>query len=198
MPRAVHLQLGFPLAPTFGFSLDSSLSVSLHQHVRACIRILADRPAPGCIPQPQDPLHNQRPRQGPGASPLTAVLLTRCARRQVYRAAQNLARIIAYLFLVRGNAVSAARWTALKAHLALGRKRACSWLCRCVHAAETHAVLQLGKPLEHLQAALRAYQTAGLASSGEQAMLVLRQLCYFGYLTYDALVWVRRASLSLC
>jgi peroxin-11B len=59
-------------------------------------------------------------------------------------------------------------------------------------------VLQLGKPVEHLQAALRAYQTAGLASSGEQAMLVLRQLCYFGYLTYDALVWVRRVSPVLC
>lgn len=43
--------------------------------------------------------------------------------------------------------------------------------------------------MEHLQAALRAYQTSGVAA--EQITTVGRQLAYFGYLTYDAFVWVR-------
>lgn len=49
--------------------------------------------------------------------------------------------------------------------------------------------MRLGKPLEHLQAALRAAQISGDAS--EQLTAIGRQLSYFGYLTYDALVWVR-------
>lgn len=48
-------------------------------------------------------------------------------------------------------------------------------------------MLRLAKPLEHLQAALRASQTRG--EKGEQITTIARQLSYFGYLTYDAIVW---------
>ena len=49
-------------------------------------------------------------------------------------------------------------------------------------------VMRLGKPLEHLQAALKAATAAG--KPAEQLTTIGRQLGYFGYLTYDALVWV--------
>jgi len=46
--------------------------------------------------------------------------------------------------------------------------------------------MRLGKPIEHLQAALRAT----FAGSGEEIVTtVARQLSYSGYLTYDAIVW---------
>jgi peroxin-11B len=45
----------------------------------------------------------------------------------------------------------------------------------------------LGKPIENLQAAFRATQTAG--PLGEQLTAVARQVAYFLYLTYDAIVW---------
>lgn len=47
--------------------------------------------------------------------------------------------------------------------------------------------MRLAKPVEHLQAALRATQTTG--PLGEQFVTVGRQLAYFLYLTYDAIVW---------
>jgi peroxin-11B len=50
------------------------------------------------------------------------------------------------------------------------------------------SVLRLGKPLEHLQAALRAAQSAD--DLKEQLTTIARQLAYFGYLAYDAVVWV--------
>ena len=48
-------------------------------------------------------------------------------------------------------------------------------------------MLRLVKPVEHLQAALRATQTTG--PLGEQLTTVARQLAYFFYLAYDAIVW---------
>jgi peroxin-11B len=48
--------------------------------------------------------------------------------------------------------------------------------------------MRLGKPVEHLQAALRAAQSP--TELGEQLATVGRQLAYFGYLTYDATIWV--------
>ena len=42
---------------------------------------------------------------------------------QVCRAVQYFARFFAWLLLSRGYKIQAARWDALKAHLALGRKR---------------------------------------------------------------------------
>lgn len=57
--------------------------------------------------------------------------------------------------------------------------------------------MRLGKPVEHLQAALRAVHTQ--ADAGEQITTIGRQLGYFGYLTYDAIVWVcRDVLLVIC
>lgn len=49
-------------------------------------------------------------------------------------------------------------------------------------------VMRLGKPVEHLQAALRASFASGPAL--EQITTIGRQIGYFGYLTYDTFVWV--------
>lgn len=52
--------------------------------------------------------------------------------------------------------------------------------------------MRLGKPIEHLQAALRATFATG---PGEEIVTTIaRQLSYFGYLTYDAIVWASLAS----
>ena len=50
--------------------------------------------------------------------------------------------------------------------------------------------------MEHLQAALRAAQSAG--DLKEQLTTIARQLGYFGYLAYDAVVWVcaRRSRIT--
>ncbi|KAJ3788987.1 peroxisomal biogenesis factor 11 [Lentinula aff. detonsa] len=90
---------------------------------------------------------------------------------QAYRAIQYFARFYAWFLLSRGEKESAARWNALKTHLATARK-----------------LLRLGKPLEHLQAALKAALASGPA--GEQITTIGRQIGYFGYLSFDALVWV--------
>jgi len=50
-------------------------------------------------------------------------------------------------------------------------------------------VMRLFKPLEHLQAALKAIQSSGTPL--EQWTAIGRQLSYAGYLSFDALVWVR-------
>lgn len=49
-------------------------------------------------------------------------------------------------------------------------------------------VMRLGKPLEHLQAALRAAQNTD--HFGEQITTIGRQLAYTGYLAYDSIIWV--------
>jgi len=98
------------------------------------------------------------------------ILSTTLGRDKVYRLVQNFARFLAWVLLLRGNKIEAARWNALKSHLALGRK-----------------LLRLAKPIEHLQAALRALQAP--SENGESLLQVARQLCYFLYLSYDAFVW---------
>jgi len=95
---------------------------------------------------------------------------TNLGRDKLYRTVQYFSRFIAWFLLSRGNKAEAARWNALKNHLALGRK-----------------LMRLGKPVEHLQAALRAAQSS--TQLGEQITTIGRQLAYFGYLTYDAIVW---------
>jgi len=95
---------------------------------------------------------------------------TNLGRDKLYRTIQYLSRFLAWFFLSRGNKAEATRWNALKTHLALGRK-----------------LMRLGKPVEHLQAALRAAQSP--TELGEQLATVGRQLAYFGYLTYDATIW---------
>ena len=61
-----------------------------------------------------------------------------------------------------------------------------------MHPAARHCaldpVMRLGKPMEHLQAAFRAAQSHGEAA--QQITKVGRQLSYFGYLSYDTLIWV--------
>ncbi|KAH7883706.1 peroxisomal biogenesis factor 11 [Phlebopus sp. FC_14] len=98
---------------------------------------------------------------------------TNIGRDKLYRTVQYFSRFLAWYLLFRGNKAQAARWTALKNHLALGRK-----------------LMRLGKPVEHLQAALRAAQSTG--ETGEQLTAIGRQLAYFGYLTYDAVVWANQ------
>jgi peroxin-11B len=48
--------------------------------------------------------------------------------------------------------------------------------------------MRLGKPMEHLQAALKAGFAPG--PFAETITTIARQIGYFGYLTYDVLVWV--------
>ncbi|KAG8832447.1 Peroxisomal membrane protein PMP27 [Serendipita sp. 399] len=50
--------------------------------------------------------------------------------------------------------------------------------------------MRLGKPLEHLQAALKASQSIALPQqSAERYTAVARHLCYAGYLAFDSIVW---------
>ncbi|OCH96548.1 peroxisomal biogenesis factor [Obba rivulosa] len=106
----------------------------------------------------------------PVASRALKLLNTTLGRDKLYRAVQYFARFLAWFLLSREYKIEAARWNALKSHLALARK-----------------LLRLGKPLENLQAVLRALQTSG--ESGEQITTIGRHLGYFGYLTLDTLVW---------
>ncbi|KLO20233.1 peroxisomal biogenesis factor 11 [Schizopora paradoxa] len=106
----------------------------------------------------------------PTATQTLKVLGTTVGRDKVYRAVQFFARFLAWFLTDKGFATEAARWNSLKTHLAIGRK-----------------LMRLGKPLEHLQAALKAFFAQG--RPGEQITTIVRQLGYFGYLCYDALVW---------
>ncbi|KAH0838409.1 peroxisomal biogenesis factor 11-domain-containing protein [Lanmaoa asiatica] len=114
---------------------------------------------------------------------------TNLGRDKLYRTIQYLSRFLAWFFLSRGNKAEATRWNALKNHLALGRKRECAIIPSMLppRKPDPSAVMRLGKPLEHLQAALRAAQSP--TELGEQLATIGRQLAYFGYLTYDAIVW---------
>ncbi|KAG6911868.1 hypothetical protein DXG01_000115 [Tephrocybe rancida] len=100
---------------------------------------------------------------------------TTLGRDKAYRAVQYFARFFSWHLLNKGDKLDAARWNALKSHLGTARK-----------------LLRLGKPIEHLQAALRASFASGPAV--EQILTIGRQLGYFGYLSYDALVWTARLA----
>ncbi|KZT06820.1 peroxisomal biogenesis factor 11 [Laetiporus sulphureus 93-53] len=106
----------------------------------------------------------------PFVSQTLKVLGTTLGRDKIYRAVQYFSRFLAWHLLSRGYKIEAARWNALKSHLTLARK-----------------LMRIGKPLEHLQAALRAAQSPGEVA--EQITTICRQLGYFGYLSYDMLVW---------
>jgi peroxin-11B len=56
-------------------------------------------------------------------------------------------------------------------------------------------VMRLGKPIEHLQAALQATFTSGPIE--ETVTTIARQLSYSAYLTFDAIVWVSLAFLFI-
>ncbi|KAH8120415.1 peroxisomal biogenesis factor 11 [Phellopilus nigrolimitatus] len=116
----------------------------------------------------------------PTATQTLKVLGTTLGRDKIYRAAQYFARFLAWYLISKGKNVEAARWNALKTHLATARK-----------------LMRIGKPLEHLQAALKA--TNSFARPAEQTTTILRQLGYAGYLIYDAAIWansVRFITLS--
>jgi len=53
--------------------------------------------------------------------------------------------------------------------------------------------MRLGKPLEHVQAALRA--ATGTGPMGEQFTTICRQLSYAGYLTYDSIIWANSVNI---
>ncbi|KAI6132722.1 peroxisomal biogenesis factor 11 [Pisolithus croceorrhizus] len=101
---------------------------------------------------------------------------TNLGRDKLYRTVQYFSRFLAWYLQSRGQNLEAARWTALKNHLALARK-----------------LMRLGKPMEHLQAALRVAQTAG--DIGEQLATIGRQIGYFGYLMYDTVVWANAVKI---
>ncbi|KAK0208363.1 peroxisomal biogenesis factor 11 [Desarmillaria ectypa] len=95
---------------------------------------------------------------------------TTLGRDKTYRAIQYFARFYTWYLLSRGEKDSAVPWNALKIHLGTARK-----------------LLRLGKPMEHLQVALRAVLSS--SSAPEQITTIARQLAYFGYLSLDGLVW---------
>ncbi|KAK7058852.1 Peroxisomal membrane protein PMP27 [Paramarasmius palmivorus] len=95
---------------------------------------------------------------------------TTLGRDKAYRAIQYFARFYTWYLLSRGEKDVAARWNALKTHLATARK-----------------LMRLGKPMEHLQAALKACLSQ--STPVEQITTIGRQLGYFGYLSLDAVVW---------
>ncbi|KAG6885443.1 hypothetical protein C0993_001523 [Termitomyces sp. T159_Od127] len=100
---------------------------------------------------------------------------TTVGRDKAYRAVQYFARFFAWYLLNKGHKLDAARWNALKSHLGTARK-----------------LMRLGKPIEHLQSALRASLTSDPAL--EQIFAIARQLGYFGYLSYDALIWANNVK----
>jgi len=106
----------------------------------------------------------------PAASQTLKLWSSTVGRDKTYRTVQYFSRFLAWWLISRGYKERAAKWNALKSALGSGRK-----------------LMRLGKPLEHLQAALRATQSSGPA--GEQITSIGRQLAYAGYLTYDALIW---------
>ncbi|KAF8912784.1 peroxisomal biogenesis factor 11 [Gymnopilus junonius] len=95
---------------------------------------------------------------------------TTVGRDKTYRAVQYFSRFYAWYLLRNGDKVEAARWSALKGHLGTARK-----------------LMRLGKPVEHLQAALKATFSSGPVE--ETITTIARQLGYFAYLSYDAIVW---------
>ncbi|OJT11362.1 Peroxisomal membrane protein PMP30B [Trametes pubescens] len=106
----------------------------------------------------------------PVTSQSLRVLNTSAGRDKLYRGLQYLARFLAWLLLSRGYKIQAARWDALKSHLALGRK-----------------LLRLGKFMESAQAVLRAIAAPG--ETGERVTLIGRQVGYFAYLLLDNVAW---------
>lgn len=116
-------------------------------------------------------------REGQGTqTPFEPPLSPTYISLQTYRAIQYFARFLAWLLLSRGHKIEAARWNALKNHLALGRK-----------------LMRVGKPWEHLQSAMRAAQRTDVPAA-ETITTMGRQVAYFGYLTNDMFVWVRPAE----
>ena len=69
----------------------------------------------------------------------------------------------------------------------------CPRVTPVLHANDNHSVMRLGKPIEHLQAALKAAQD--LSRPGEGITTIGRQLSYAAYLFFDAFAWVQKSVL---
>ncbi|KAF8493118.1 hypothetical protein JB92DRAFT_3090397 [Gautieria morchelliformis] len=89
----------------------------------------------------------------------------------MYRAVQYFARFLAWYLIRRGNTVQGTRWNNLKSSLTSGRK-----------------LMHLFKPLENLQAALRAVQSS--TNVLEQITTIGRHLAYL-----DTSIKVNKTSL---
>lgn len=80
----------------------------------------------------------------------------------------------------------------------MGGSQVSSWSCQKVYVflqllalnsiLTRRPVMRLGKPIECLQAALKASFSPGPVA--EIITMVARQVGYFSYLNYDALIWV--------
>ncbi|ORY91643.1 peroxisomal biogenesis factor 11 [Leucosporidium creatinivorum] len=100
---------------------------------------------------------------------------TTVGRDKLYRAIQYLARFLAFYTLRKGYSnETVARLSALKSTLALSRK-----------------LMRIGKPLEHLQAAVKSLD---VQDPFLKITALGRQLGYAGYLTNDMLVWAHTAK----
>jgi len=106
----------------------------------------------------------------PTASHTLNLWSTTLGRDKTYRTVQYFARFLAWYLIRLGYKENAVKWNALKSALGTGRK-----------------MMRLGKPLEHLQAALRATTSTG--PMGELITTIGRQLGYAGYLAYDSIIW---------
>ncbi|BGO90701.1 Peroxisomal membrane protein PMP27 [Rhodotorula toruloides] len=100
---------------------------------------------------------------------------TTVGRDKLYRAIQYYARFLAWYCLRKGYSnETVARLNALKSTLGLSRK-----------------LMRIGKPLEHLQAAVKGLD---LSDPVLKLTTVGRQLGYAGYLINDTLVWAHTAK----
>jgi len=113
---------------------------------------------------------------------------------QTYRAVQYFARFYAWYLLRKGNKDEVSRWVNLKSHLGLARKCAYPVVAFELNFNFLRAVMRLGKPMECLQAALKASFSPGPAA--EIITMVARQIGYFIYLSYDAFIWVCSSQLT--
>ncbi|CAG8453776.1 1015_t:CDS:2 [Paraglomus occultum] len=96
---------------------------------------------------------------------------TTVGRDKVYRAAQNFARFMAWYLLRQGyDKATIQRWEALKKNMSLSRK-----------------LMRLGKPVEHLQSASKAWNEKDEVLKFTSTF---RQLSYAGYLLLDTFVWL--------
>ncbi|KAK9896989.1 peroxisomal biogenesis factor 11 [Cystobasidium minutum MCA 4210] len=106
------------------------------------------------------------------------VAATTVGRDKVYRSVQYAARFLAWYYAKSGYSKEAiSQMSAIKSALATTRK-----------------VMRLGKPIEHLQAALKAQS---IADPILKFTAIIRQLGYAAYLANDHLVWAHSAKIKI-
>lgn len=132
-------------------------------------------------------------------------------RDKLYRAVQYYARFLAYYCLRKGySKETVARLQALKSTLGLSRKRESPSLRNerpppprtfffersrpNVSLTNATTVMRIGKPVEHLQAAVKGLD---LTDPVLKFTTIGRQLGYAGYLVNDTLVWVSKHRVGL-